>query len=269
MSDEEIIKRRLLIDGDGTGDDRRLNMLLKQFLKWTFSKNDSPENNQIVYDRLLAQMAQCEFAAAKTDYTSKMITEELKNYAKLSDSIEKSIELARNEIEESKLELVLAKQIRKNKMEYDMLAKVIKEQPDRKDTTKQIDALKKDLAELMEKKIKLERKFQKRRNDFTLLMYSIRELQAQLEDESSSESSDDDDLNGLDTMELSDDDAIHIISDKNENASSDVRKHLKRESQIDENGSKGNNSVDEDTILELSIEKDENDVKMDDTVVIL
>lgn len=41
---EEIIKRRLLIDGDGTGDDRRLNMLLKQFLKWTFSKNDSPEN---------------------------------------------------------------------------------------------------------------------------------------------------------------------------------------------------------------------------------
>lgn len=41
---EDIIKKRLLIDGDGTGDDRRLNMLLKQFLKWMYSKNDSPEN---------------------------------------------------------------------------------------------------------------------------------------------------------------------------------------------------------------------------------
>lgn len=41
---EDIIKRRLLIDGDGTGDDRRLNMLLKHFLKWTYSKNDTPEN---------------------------------------------------------------------------------------------------------------------------------------------------------------------------------------------------------------------------------
>lgn len=40
---EEIIKQRLLIDGDGTGEDRRLNMLLKQFLKWANSKNDSQE----------------------------------------------------------------------------------------------------------------------------------------------------------------------------------------------------------------------------------
>ncbi|XP_014096138.1 THO complex protein 7 [Bactrocera oleae] len=267
MSDEEIIKRRLLIDGDGTGDDRRLNMLLKQFLKWTFSKNDSPENNQIIYDRLLAQMAQCEFAAAKTDYTSKMIQEELKNYAKLSDSIEKSIELARNEIEESKRELVLAKQIRRNKMEYDMLAKVIKEQPDRKDTTKQIDALKKDLSELMEKKIKLERKFQKRRNDFTLLMYSIRELQAQLEEDSSSESSDDEELNGLDTMDLSDDEGITVRAEKNSIELADG-KSLKKDSPTDENGSKGNMSVDEDAILELSIDKDESDVKMEETVTV-
>lgn len=40
---ESVIKRRLLIDGDGTGDDRRLNVLLKSFIKWSNTK-DTPEN---------------------------------------------------------------------------------------------------------------------------------------------------------------------------------------------------------------------------------
>lgn len=41
---EEVIKRRLLIDGDGTGDDRRLNVLIKTFIKWVNS-SDTPENS--------------------------------------------------------------------------------------------------------------------------------------------------------------------------------------------------------------------------------
>lgn len=40
---ESVIKRRLLIDGDGTGDDRRLNVLLKSFIKWGNTK-DTAEN---------------------------------------------------------------------------------------------------------------------------------------------------------------------------------------------------------------------------------
>lgn len=47
MFAEEVIKRRLLIDGDGTGDDRRLSALLKTFLKWS-----SPEENVSSADRL-------------------------------------------------------------------------------------------------------------------------------------------------------------------------------------------------------------------------
>lgn len=43
VSTEEVIKRRLLIDGDGTGDDRRLNLLVKSFIKWV-NTNDSAEN---------------------------------------------------------------------------------------------------------------------------------------------------------------------------------------------------------------------------------
>lgn len=35
---EDVIQRRLLIDGDGTGDDRRLNLLQKSFIKWASSE---------------------------------------------------------------------------------------------------------------------------------------------------------------------------------------------------------------------------------------
>ena len=33
--DEEIIRKRLLLDGEGAGDDRKLTMILKSFLKVT------------------------------------------------------------------------------------------------------------------------------------------------------------------------------------------------------------------------------------------
>ncbi|XP_055852388.1 THO complex subunit 7 homolog isoform X2 [Episyrphus balteatus] len=192
MTDDEVIKRRLLIDGDGTGDDRRLNILLKTFIKWCSTKNDTPENNQIIYDRLLAQLAQCTFAATKSQTIEKMIQQELKNYETLSNSIEASIELANKEIETSKDELVLAKKIRKNRMEYDVLAKVIQTQPDREETSKKLETLKTELKNLEEEEIRLNRKLDYRKKNFYLLMHSIRELQSKLDDSSSEDEQYDD-----------------------------------------------------------------------------
>lgn len=39
---DEVIRKRLLIDGDGAGDDRRINVLMKSFSKWCHS-NFTPE----------------------------------------------------------------------------------------------------------------------------------------------------------------------------------------------------------------------------------
>ncbi|BFF99841.1 THO complex protein 7 [Drosophila madeirensis] len=268
MNDEEIIKQRLLIDGDGTGEDRRLNVLLKQFLKYANSKNDSPETSQIMYDRLMAQFAQCKLTALKNVQTLQMIKEERENYSKLVEQHEESIELAKEEIEASKKELVTAKQIRKNKMEYDLLASLIEQQPDRNGTQNQIEIIKKEIDDLIQKKLKMERKFQKRRNDFTLLMYSIHELEQQLEQDNSSSSSsssssesdptsqpDLDDNNGI--MEVSDDE------DDDLNTSSPTKfdgvpRGVKLPS-VSTEDSKAM-SVEEDAVLELSIDKDEHDV---------
>ena len=43
MSADDIIKRKLLIEGDGGNDDRRINSLLKTFIKWCQSSESAEE----------------------------------------------------------------------------------------------------------------------------------------------------------------------------------------------------------------------------------
>ncbi|KAH8303831.1 hypothetical protein KR018_008990, partial [Drosophila ironensis] len=270
---EEIIKQRLLIDGDGTGEDRRLNVLLKQFLKWanSSSKTDTPEASQVMYDRLMAQFAQCKLTALKNVQTLQMINAEGENYSRLVKQHEASIVMAREEIEASKKELVTAKQIRKNKMEYDLLAALIENQPDRSGTQRQIESIKREIDDLVQKKMKMERKFQKRRNDFTLLMYTIHELEQQLDQDNSSSSTassssdtdvpSDPDLDDNGIMEVSDED--DDLDSSSPTKFDGARGEPKPPSDSTEDSKAM--SVEEDAVLELSIEKDENE--HDDDVV--
>ena len=97
---------------------------------------------------MLAQLAQCEFAVAKSRHSAAMSAAELQNYENLSQQIEKGIEEAKRDIESTKLEFQHAKTVRKNRIEYDVLAKVINEQPDRKETDEKLSQLRKELGSL-------------------------------------------------------------------------------------------------------------------------
>lgn len=178
MSDEEVIRRRLLIDGDGTGDDRRINVLLKSFIKWV----NNPEVDNTLHERMLSQLAQCEFAQKKSRLVSNMSQEELKNYEKLSKDIEVQIEEAKKDIEKTKIELQEAKRVRKNRIEYDVLAKVINEQPDRQETNQRLTTLRQELGALKEKSEQLEQKLEMRRKQFHVLISSIHSLQGMLDE---------------------------------------------------------------------------------------
>lgn len=109
--------------------------------------------------------------------------QELRNYESISQTIDAGIEQAKTQIDQSKENLVLAKKIRKNRMEYDVLAKIIGAQPDRQKTTEKLDTLKTELGELENGRRQLQRKLDVRRNDFAVLMRSIKELQAKLDDD--------------------------------------------------------------------------------------
>ncbi|RXN04235.1 THO complex subunit 7-like protein [Labeo rohita] len=185
----EVIRKRLLIDGDGAGDDRRINVLMKSFTKWCNS-SFSPEEGLSQYQRMLTSLAQCEFSMGKTLLVYDMNLKEMENYEEIYADIEKSITSAHDKIAECKKEIQRAKRIRKNRQEYDALARVIKQHPDRHETLKQLEALDKELQQLSHIKENVEDKLELRKKQFHVLLTTIQELQQTLENDEKMESDD-------------------------------------------------------------------------------
>ena len=183
MSDEEVIRRRLMIDGDGTGDDRRLNMFLKNLTKWAMSDDVSSSDRYLTHERLLSQLSQCEFSIAKSQLGWKMNETELENYETLYKQIDTGTEAVKAEIVKAKEELSAAKQVRQNRMEYDALARVIGQQPDRQQTEARLAQLRAQLQALQNTQGDLEAKLEMRRKQFHVLVTSIHQLQRLLDDD--------------------------------------------------------------------------------------
>ena len=105
-----------------------------------------------------------------------MIDEELKNYKKVSDNIAERIEMVKDQIEQQKEQLVTAKQIRRNKLEYSSIARLIKEEPDRKEIVKKHEILKDELLTQNEQFQKVNKVLENRRKDFMSFMMITKEL---------------------------------------------------------------------------------------------
>lgn len=141
---------------------------------------------------MLAQLAQCEFAVTKSQLASEMMSAELKSYEALSKVLENGIEIAKGNIDQSKADLAQAKTVRKNRTEYDVLAKVISEQPDRKETLDRLAMLKTELNSLESTKQQLESRLALRKKQFHVLVTSIHQLQGLLDEPDDMESISDD-----------------------------------------------------------------------------
>lgn len=185
-TDEVIIKKRLLIEGDGGGDDKRISTLLKSFMKWS-SSNESKEESERSYEKLQSQLAATEFNFAKANLVYGMNVKENDNYEELYAKIDDDLRNAVVKIEESKKELEKAKVIRKNRQEYHALAKIINEHPDRLASIDRIAALEKEQSVLKSTKAQLGRKLEQRRRQFHLMVTSIHQLQALLDEDDNDE----------------------------------------------------------------------------------
>lgn len=181
-SDEEVIRKRLLIEGESGADDRRIGSLLKLFVKWSNS-DDTGEENAATYEKMMSTLAQIEFSMEKKLFIHNMNEKEMKNYEVIYEKIEREINQAYDRIAGCKEELNDARKVRKHRQEYDNLARVIQKQPDRKETTKKLEELDKELGSLMENKNSLEKKLEDRRKQFHVLINAIHELQRILEED--------------------------------------------------------------------------------------
>ena len=111
---------------------------------------------------------------------------EQKQYEELYQTIEKGIVAAQTDIENTKKELQQARQVRKNKMEYDNLAEIIQKQPDRKTNQPKLAVLCKELEASEAECQKLDMKLELRRKQFHMLVSSIQGLQQLLADDEAS-----------------------------------------------------------------------------------
>ncbi|KAI6655069.1 hypothetical protein LOD99_2358 [Oopsacas minuta] len=181
-TDDDIMRTRLMIEGEGS-DYRRLNNLLRSFMKWCLNDDQTQEESEAAYHQILFILSQCEFAMEKIQLSVDMYEREKQNYQLLSSEIERRRETAENEIVTYKDQLVDAREVRRNRQEYDALAKIINKYPNRRETTKEIESLEHSLLDLSQNKERLSLKVEERRKEFCLLVHSVNELQALLQDD--------------------------------------------------------------------------------------
>jgi THO complex subunit 7 len=205
VTEEEIIRRRLLFDGDGTGDDKRITTILKTIIKWSSTPYDDEERN-LHYQKILALLDQAEYSMTKHHFSYLMNIKERENYEQLFLNIKQQIVDAKQDIAECKVQLQDAKVVRKNKQEYDALAKIIEKHPERKVTNEEIADLETNINELNSKKQTLLQKLSMRQKQFHVLIYSVQLLQQILQE--------DEDINDISVIESKSTDPKKVDQDK-------------------------------------------------------
>jgi len=186
VSDEAAVKTRLLFDGDGTGEERRLNLLLKAVVKWCSlsDEDDSDEaaaNDVKRHAGLVAQLLHIEWTDAKSKLVQEMNEREAKNYENILEVIQTKLEEAEKDITEAKIDLDKARLVRRNRMEYDSMAKTIQAFPSREESGKNIDQVTEQLERLKQEEEELDAKLQQRKKQFHVLVNSIHHLQDMLD----------------------------------------------------------------------------------------
>jgi len=173
---EDIMKRKLLIDGDAGRDDKRISELMKNFVRWCMDSNQTAEERKLAYQRIIAQLRNCEVSMEKSHQMLIMNRREMKNYEDLYSRIERSLNDAQSKLSAAKAELAAAKRVRRNRQEYDAIAQVIESHPSRTDTAEKLAKLEQEINQLQDLKKDLNEKLEKRKKQFEILLGAAQDL---------------------------------------------------------------------------------------------
>lgn len=179
---EEIIKRRLMFDGDGTGDERKINLFQKVLSSWVASKNMSKEENLRILNKCFCLLRNIEYSWMKSKLVQKCCQEELDMYKKFQKRTEKNIERIRETIDQSKIVLQDVQKEKQHKLNYNMIAEEIASVPSRKETMNVVNKLNEELSELEKEKLKLDADWERWRQHFKVIATSANNLQDMLDE---------------------------------------------------------------------------------------
>lgn len=178
VTEDEVIRRKLMFDGDGGGDDRRLNLLMKSFFTWC--RTEPGPGKDLLYERILFLLEDSELCMRKALLVQQMNERELLKYESLTSELDEKIDAARIQMQHVKEDLMNAKNVRRNRMEYDPIVAKIKDLPSRKQSLQQMERIKGQTKVLSEKVQELDRRIELRKNQFQHLSSLAHELHANL-----------------------------------------------------------------------------------------
>jgi len=121
VGEEDIIRTRLIYEGDQGIDDRRILNLIKSFHKYIYdsSTHSNSSNNQNTFEKLLSTLFSIEHSYHVLRSTYQMDEREQICYAVKSKRLSEHIRRLRDELEQNESRLIEAKQKRLNLLEYD------------------------------------------------------------------------------------------------------------------------------------------------------
>ena len=200
LSEDDIIKKRLLIEGDSGNEDRLINKLIKNFVKWSNNvlNTETPnnlaenapgqandeENVENLLEQTIASLSHAEFGLFRNQYILDMNKMEQENYEQLYKRINSEIERAQKKILESKVDLLEARKIRKNRQEYDIIARQILQFPNRAEMQGNIKNLEERVEQLKKSESEYDRKIDLRRKQFSVVLQSLSSLKMLIETDS-------------------------------------------------------------------------------------
>jgi len=176
VKDDEVIRTRLLLDGEGAGDDRKLTLLLKSFLRWC----NSAEPDQAAGQKILQMLDQAEYQVKKLTMIAKANERQRQKYLDNEKDVEVEMSQASKMIEKATAELIDARKYKSNQQEYDAFAKIINKHPDRATSNAEIAKIKEDVDALTIEKDGLDAKLNERRKEVHVLLQAIHGLEQKM-----------------------------------------------------------------------------------------
>ncbi|CAF4355230.1 unnamed protein product, partial [Rotaria sp. Silwood2] len=125
LSEDDIIRSRLLYEGDQGIDDRRILTLMKTFNKFIYDLSSNSDEHNSTIEKLLSLLYSIEHSQHLLKSTYQMDELEQLCYASKTQRLNEQVKQLRHELDQSELRLIEAKQKRSHLLEYDARAATI------------------------------------------------------------------------------------------------------------------------------------------------
>ncbi|CAI5448101.1 unnamed protein product [Caenorhabditis angaria] len=164
---EEVIMRKLIADGEGVGEEKRIQQI-STFLR-DARKNPNGENKISEAVKILKILDGLEMSMLKQKQIAVMNANQCVDFEELAQSVDSEIEETHRKIEEAKQQLAEARVVKRNRQEYSKVVKEINEIPSRAEATKNLSEIRDELERRHEQQKVLESRLNDRRNQLQTL----------------------------------------------------------------------------------------------------